>query len=126
MVHAALVLTVPFALLPSKPTTAELVYLLEKLKSGADSIRIRLFTHSSLLDQAREAAKQALIPLDQIYLLDKGTAKSKHTQLSSLIENVTRKKLPRQAVIPARKETLAYLVFSSGTSGLPKGTPILC
>ncbi|KAL5526526.1 hypothetical protein ACEPAF_8250 [Sanghuangporus sanghuang] len=124
MVHAALVLTVPFALLPSKPTTAELVYLLKKLKSGADSVRVRLFTHPSLLEQARAATKLADLPLDQIYLLSKGTARSKTIELCSLIENVSKKKLARQAVVPAEKNTLAYLIFSSGTSGPPKAVMV--
>lgn len=113
-------LTVPFALLPSKPTPAELVYLLKKLMSGAPAVRLRVFSHSSLIKQAHEAANQAGVPADCIYQLD-SRPHTKITDLSSVIQNVKAKKIPRQPVIPAQKDTLAYLLFSSGTSGPPKG-----
>ena len=41
--------------------------------------------------------------------------------LWSIIEDVRRKKISRVDPRTATKNTLAYLVFSSGTSGLPKG-----
>ncbi|EJD06537.1 acetyl-CoA synthetase-like protein [Fomitiporia mediterranea MF3/22] len=124
LVHAALVVTIPFALIPSKPTMPELIYLLNKLKSGSNNIKIRLFTHSSLLGQAFSASKQVGLPTDCIYLIDSGKAGSKTLDIGSLIQNVKTKKLPRQSVVPAQKNTLAYLVFSSGTNGPPKAVMI--
>ena len=105
----------PFSLLPSKPTTAELVYLLEKSKAT------RFFVHPSVLQQAYEAAKKIGLPTDRIYLFGGKDRSKKHLELGSLIEHVKQKKLPRQPVVCPRKNTLAYLVYSSGTSGLPKG-----
>ena len=121
MVHAALVLTVPFGLLPSKPTLGELVHLLAKLKSGRKDIRLRLFVHPSLLKLALQGAKQAGVSTRDICLMDGRASREKRPDLASLIENVRRKQLPRQPIVPAKKNTLAYLMFSSGTSGPPKG-----
>lgn len=121
--HAALLLTVPFALIPSKPTTAELIYLLKKLQSGASRVKLRLFTHSSLYEQALNAVKQVNLQIDCIYLLDTG-ADLKAANISSLVENVNLNRIPRQPVVPAKKETVAYLLFSSGTSGPPKGASL--
>lgn len=84
----------------------------------------RLFVHPSLLSAALQAAEQTNLPKEHIYLL--GTSGSRHVSqrrdLLSLIRNVRERRLPRQPIAPVRKDTLAYLVFSSGTSGRPKGT----
>ncbi|KAH8118014.1 acetyl-CoA synthetase-like protein [Phellopilus nigrolimitatus] len=120
LVHAALVLTVPFALLPSKPTLAELIYLLDKLKCGAPHLRLRIFAHPLLLDHALAATKQVGLPTEHIYLLDGRDMHAKRTDVASLIENARIHKLSRHPVVPAQKDTLAYLLFSSGTSGPPK------
>ena len=49
-----------------------------------------------------------------------GTSKKLKT-FKGIIQNVRRRKVPLVDIRPAGKDTLAYLVFSSGTSGLPKG-----
>ena len=114
--HLCLVLAIPFALLPSKPTHTELVYLLRKSKAT------KLFVHPSLLQQALQAAKETGFPPRDIVLFGQSTKESvNYPHLDDLIKNVRTRKLPRQDVVPAQKNTLAYLVFSSGTSGLPKG-----
>jgi long-subunit acyl-CoA synthetase (AMP-forming) len=41
--------------------------------------------------------------------------------LPRLIENVKARGLPKTATREVQDDTLAYLVFSSGTTGLPKG-----
>jgi len=46
-----------------------------------------------------------------------------YQSLSGLIQRIRKIKAPRLSARSATKNTLAYLVFSSGTSGLPKGTP---
>ncbi|KAI5116270.1 hypothetical protein M0805_007719 [Coniferiporia weirii] len=124
LVHAALVLTVPFAPIASKPTLSELVYLLTKLKSGKRSTRLRLFAHPSLLERALKAAELVGVPSEYIYLVGGHGTHSGHANISSLIENVKAGNLPRQPVVPAQKDTLAYLLFSSGTSGPPKAVMI--
>ncbi|THG97174.1 hypothetical protein EW145_g7663, partial [Phellinidium pouzarii] len=114
----------PFAPIASKPTLAELVYLLTKLRSGRASVRLRIFTHPSLFNQALEATKRIGIPSEYIYLLDGRDANSDRDNVASLIENVRVRKLPRQPVVPAQKNTIAYLLFSSGTSGPPKSVMV--
>ena len=111
----------PFALVPSGATSYELEYLLNR------STPTRLFVHPSLLKQALAAAEQLKFPSDRIYLLDTDGAphQSGLLDLTSLIQNVKQKGLPRQPIVQVRKDTLAYLVFSSGTSGRPKGTYFL-
>lgn len=42
-----------------------------------------------------------------------------------MIDRVRKIGPPRTPVRPAGRDTLAYLVFSSGTTGLPKGKPVI-
>ena len=121
LVHAALLLAVPFALLPSKPTLAELVDLLNKLKSAPKRVRLRLFVHPSLLRLALQGVKQAGISSEYIYSIGGHSKEKRCLGVNSLVENVRRRNLARQPVVPVQKDTLAYLLFSSGTSGTPKG-----
>ena len=64
-------------------------------------------------------AKDVGIPHDKIYLLG-GSVKGRPS-FDGLIKRVREKNIPRIGVRPAKADTLAYLVFSSGTSGMPKG-----
>lgn len=111
----------PFGLIPSKPTLGELVGLLNKLKPIDKPAKFRLFVHPSLLKLGLEGAKQVGIPSNCVYILGDRSPDRKHLDVGSLIKNVRRRKLPQQPVVPATKDTLAYLMFSSGTSGIPKG-----
>lgn len=113
--HALLAVTVPFALLPSHPTLSELTGLLAKSKAT------RLFVHPSLLKQAIEAAQKVGLSSNNICLIGGEDKFKNRIDLNSLIQNIKTKNLPRQPVVPANKDTLAYLIFSSGTGGLPKG-----
>lgn len=114
LVHACLRLTVPFALLPAHPTPAELVYLIRK------STATRIFVHPTVLHLVLAAAKEIGFPADKIYLLEGHN--TRHTDLDSIISNIRKNNVPRHPVEPVDDKTLAYLVFSSGTSGLPKGS----
>ena len=78
----------------------------------------------SLLPTALAASKDVGIPEENIYILE-GSSDNGGLSLQGLIERVKTRKIPRTPVRPARKDTLAYLVFSSGTSGLPKGMTTL-
>jgi len=51
-------------------------------------------------------------------------ASKKLKTLRGMIQDVRKRKVPLVDIGPAGKDTLAYLVFSSGTSGLPKGLHI--
>jgi long-subunit acyl-CoA synthetase (AMP-forming) len=64
-------------------------------------------------------AKEIGMDLNKIYLV-KGEAKGRKS-IQSIIHDTRIKQIPPVDVRPAAKNTLAYLIFSSGTSGLPKG-----
>lgn len=49
-----------------------------------------------------------------------GRVKGKKS-MANFIDSALERRTPIVPVRPAKKDTLAYLVFSSGTTGLPKG-----
>lgn len=81
--------------------------------SGAKGI----VTHATCFDVAKEAALATGIPMDHILLVGepRATVMAQHT--SSLQGGST--SVTRASINP--KEDLAFLVYSSGTTGLPKG-----
>ena len=81
-----------------------------------------IFVHADLLLQLLPVARELGFPEDRIYILE-GGLKTAPGPLSfdQLIQNIRYKNIPREPVREAGRDTLAYLVFSSGTSGLPKG-----
>jgi long-subunit acyl-CoA synthetase (AMP-forming) len=54
------------------------------------------------------------------------TKANKLKRFRGIIQDVRKRKVPTVGIRPAGKDTLAYLVFSSGTSGLPKGPYSSC
>lgn len=79
-----------------------------------------LATHLSVLPVAKEAAKRAGIPEDRIFLIGDERdpdLRVKHFTSVRNISGVTRFRRPK--IDPAKD--LAFLVFSSGTTGVPKG-----
>ena len=104
---------------PANPgyTIAELAYQLKD--SGAKA----LCTHFAGLDTARKAAKEAGIPESHIILLGEekdASMKFKHWTSVRNLEGTRRFRLPK--IDP--KNDLAFLVYSSGTTGRPKGVRI--
>jgi hypothetical protein len=75
----------------------------------------RIFASPSLLPLALTSG----LPADKIYLLE-GENKS-HISYDQLISSIRKNGIPRLPVSHATKDTLAYMIFSSGTSGLSKG-----
>jgi long-subunit acyl-CoA synthetase (AMP-forming) len=72
----------------------------------------RLFVDEKFLTMVLPVAKERGIDLHHIYVM-KGNAE--------VIGDVRKKRIPPVGIRTATKDTLAYLVFSSGTSGPPKG-----
>lgn len=104
---------IPIGLLSAFATAYELAHALRTSKST------HLFVQPELLPKALEAAKQVGLPEDRIFILEGSSPGRK--SLEDLRDNVRRLGTPIVPVKEVTKNTLAYLVFSSGTSGLPKG-----
>jgi acyl-CoA synthetase (AMP-forming)/AMP-acid ligase II len=108
-VHSLLAITVPFALFSSYSTP----YEFKHANSLAQATRI--FASPSLLQLALTSG----LPADRIYLLE-GESKD-YISYDQLISSARKNGIPRLPVRHATKDTLAYLIYSSGTSGPPKG-----
>jgi 4-coumarate--CoA ligase len=92
-------------------TVGELVSQLKSSQAKA------LVTHAACLEVAREAALLVGLPLDRIILVGPRDTKERFRHFSELQSPTS--DVRKVAVDP--KTDLAYLVYSSGTTGLPKG-----
>ncbi|KAI0319157.1 hypothetical protein OF83DRAFT_1111778 [Amylostereum chailletii] len=113
IVFSLLKIATPMALIPSLLTPGEVVALLKLSKVT------HLFVGPNLLKLARSAAREIGLPEDKIFIIG-GQVPGK-TSFGDLIEVVRTKKVARVHSRPVKEDTVAYMVFSSGTSGLPKG-----
>ena len=113
LVHASIRLATPFVPISSYSTPFELKYALNLTKAT------RLFVDEKFLTTVVPVATELGIGPNHIYLMKRSSKGIK--SLWSIIEDVRRKKILRVDTRAATKNTLAYLVFSSGTTGLPKG-----
>jgi acyl-CoA synthetase (AMP-forming)/AMP-acid ligase II len=116
LIHALLANTTPFSLLSAYSTRFELLhgFKLSKLT--------RLFVQPKYLHHALSVTKEVGLPLTNIYIIG-GHVKG-HQSLSGMIDRARKAKVLRVSARPAKRSTLGYLVFSSGTSGLPKAVMI--
>ncbi len=112
--QSLLYLATPFALISSYSTPFELAHALKLAKVTTVFVQARLFP--LVLSQAKVAG----LSRKKIFILG-GRIRGRKS-FSDMISHV-KVNIPvyENKVRPARKDTLAYLVFSSGTSGLPKG-----
>ncbi|KAL0961550.1 hypothetical protein HGRIS_006489 [Hohenbuehelia grisea] len=109
-------ITTPFALISSYSTPFELKHAMTLAKVT------RVFVHARFLPILLPIAKDAGLSSRKIYIL--GGRVSGYVSFSDMIDHVRHDSVPRLPVRSARRDTLAYLVFSSGTSGLPKAVMI--
>ncbi|KAJ7133434.1 hypothetical protein C8R44DRAFT_663999 [Mycena epipterygia] len=119
IVHSLIAVTTPFALISTYSTRFELVHGLKLTKAT------RLFVDAKLLKNVLAAIEDPDVHIarDKIYILSGQPTKNRKS-FSQMIDAVQRKKTPLEPVRPAKKDTLLYLVMSSGTSGLPKAVTI--
>ncbi|KAG6845061.1 hypothetical protein H0H87_001123 [Tephrocybe sp. NHM501043] len=116
VLHSLLMLAVPFALISHYSTPFELEHALKLSKAT------RLFVNARLLPLVLPVAKKVGLSSSKIYVLG-GQAKGRKSY-KELVDNAKIRKLPIQGPRSVKKDTLAYLIFSSGTSGPPKAVMI--
>lgn len=116
LVFALLKIAVPMALLPSHSTLYETAALLKT--TGVTT----LFVSESRYPHAIAAAKEVGMLEDRIFILQGDVAGK--VSFPRLIEGVKSRGLPRVPTQMVRDDTVAYLMFSSGTTGLPKAVMI--
>ena len=115
LVHSLLAAGIPFALFPASPTPYELKHLAKVSKVK------KVFTSLRNLDNARIVAKEAGFPeQDGIFILE-GEARGKRS-FDDLVRSVNEP--AKNYAKPVGGGALAYLIFSSGTTGPPKGEDI--
>ncbi|KAF9648196.1 acetyl-CoA synthetase-like protein [Thelephora ganbajun] len=115
LIHSLLAAGVPFALFPASPTPFELKHLVKVSKIK------KVFTSPRNLENARIVAKEAgFSESDGIFILE-GKVKGKRS-FDDLVRSV--KESAKNYAKPVGKSALAYLTFSSGTTGPPKGVMI--
>ncbi|KAJ7285273.1 hypothetical protein C8J57DRAFT_1498107 [Mycena rebaudengoi] len=118
VVWSLLMIITPFAPISAYSTRFELVHALKLIKPT------RLFVDAQLLDNVLSAIQDPDVTLsaDNVYILSGHVHGRK--SLSQMTDIAQRTSLPLEPVRSVKSNTLAYLVMSSGTSGLPKAVQI--
>jgi acyl-CoA synthetase (AMP-forming)/AMP-acid ligase II len=117
LIHSLLAAGIPFALFPASPTPYELRHLVKVSKIK------KIFTSPRNFENARIAAKVAgFSESNGIFILE-GKVKGQRS-FDDLVRSV--KEPSEDYAKPVDKDALAGLIFSSGTTGLPKGEKHAC
>ena len=111
LVHSLLLLATPFTLLNPCWTPFEFEYALKLTKAT------RLFVQDQLLPTVIPAAKN--VGMKYIYVL--GQKIEGLRTFEEMVEDARSRAIAPVSPRAVTKDTLAYLMFSSGTTGLPKG-----
>jgi acyl-CoA synthetase (AMP-forming)/AMP-acid ligase II len=94
------------------------LYTVDELVSQLKSSKAKgLITNVACLQVVREAASKVGLPLERILVVGDADPRNAIPHFTSL--RCSTKTVEKVAINP--KEDLAYLVYSSGTTGLPKG-----
>ena len=115
--HAAVAAAIPFTLIPAYATEFELNHIMKTVSPSC------LFVQPDLLPKALKAASTSSLPSNKVYVLE-GMSPGRQS-LGDLIKTVASRKVPQEPVRTVTKDTIAYFIFSSGTSGLPKGMCVI-
>lgn len=111
--HSSLAAAIPFMLIPAYATEFELNHILKTLKPSC------LFVQPDLLPKVLKAAPTIGLSSDKVFVLE-GRSEGRQS-FGDLINTAKSNEIPQEPVRQTTKDTLAYFIFSSGTSGLPKG-----
>lgn len=102
-------------------STANPTYTANELAFQMKDSQVKgMVTQLALLPTALEAAKQVGIPEDRIVLIGHDKDPSGNFKHFTQLKNTSLWGFPTQTRVDPKKD-LAFLVYSSGTTGLPKG-----
>lgn len=107
-------IAVPFALISCYSTPFELKHALKISKVT------RLFVGAQYLSNAVSVAGEVGIAKESVYVMNSQV--EGHESLEGFVEKANVSRIPEVGPRIVPKNTLAWLFFSSGTTGLPKGT----
>lgn len=113
LVLALLKIAVPFALISCYSTPFELKNALKISKAT------RLFIAPQYLSKTLSVTQEVGIPRGLVYIMNAQV--EGHESLEGLVRRTMAANIPHSSALQVPKDTLAWLFFSSGTTGLPKG-----
>jgi len=117
LIIALLKIAIPLSLISCYATPFELRHALSLTQVT------RVFVAPQYLSRVLPIAAELGIPSHKVYLMNEEDI-SGQASVESLIRGAKEKQIPEEQVRIVPKDTLGYLVTSSGTTGLPKGLPI--
>ncbi|KAJ7878869.1 hypothetical protein B0H14DRAFT_2711162 [Mycena olivaceomarginata] len=119
LVVSLLRITTPFALISTHSTHFELVHALKLTKAT------RIFVDPKLLKNVVTAIEDPDVHItrDKVYIMS-GPSVHGRKSFSQMVATIKCRRVALEPVRPATARTLAYLVMSSGTSGLPEAVMI--
>ncbi|KAG8817512.1 hypothetical protein FRC17_011198 [Serendipita sp. 399] len=117
LVHSLWSLAVPFAPCSAYATPNELSHALRTSKASF------IFTHANRLDSTLRAATEVGLSREHIFILE-GKAPPGFRSVEDLIAIAKQSNWPILPTRPVPKDHLAFVLFSSGTTGLPKAVAL--